>query len=478
MTTLAIDFGNTHTLVARWNLLTNGPEVLHFSDVDNGAGLIPSVAGQNTIGQPAKDGLIRGEPLQDQLKRLAMAGQVEPTQKFWSYLLKSLHALPMQIDRLVLTAPVQAPEGYLRLLETICEQGQIPRVVWLDEPIAAAVGYGIRADQQLVLVVDFGGGSLDLALVRLHFPDRAQVIAKTGQLIGGMDIDHYLLRELWGEVAPAHQPFYLDLAERLKMALSATAETELNYYDIFHHRSISLTYSRRQLEALLSQQGFYQILQSALEQILTMAFHKGVLKIDIQEIILIGGTSLIPSVQHLIQSLCNWTTIHAHHPLTAVVSGAIATDYYYGQQLQDYLFHTYAIRYWQESTQTWAYHPLFSKGQPYPTRHPEIIYLQASHPAQAQIDLIIGELEDRSSQSAEISWQGERLVAVCNSQPQTVFHQLHTNTIATLDPVGEMGIDRLRLEFEVSKYRELLMTVWDLLLDRPLAQKQVVAKLR
>jgi hypothetical protein len=59
-----------------------------------------------------------------------------------------------------------------------------------------------------------------------------------------------------------------------------------------------------------------------------------------------------------------------------------------------------------------------------------------------------------------------------------VFHQLNTNTIVPLDPVGEMGVDRLRLEFEISKDRELLMTVWDLLLDRPLTVKQVVAKLR
>jgi len=478
MTALAIDFGHTHTLVARWNLLTNQPEICHFPHLGNELGLIPSVVGQNTIGQPAQDGLIRGEYGQDQLKRLALTGQVEPAQKFWAHLLQAIHALPMHIDRVVLTAPVQAPEPYLRLLESICESGQIPRVVWLDEPIAASVGYGIREDQQLVLVIDFGGGSLDLALVRLHFPDRAQVIAKTGQLIGGIDIDHYLLKELWGRPPARQLPFYLALAERLKISLSTVTETELPYYDIFHHRSGKVTYSRRQLEALLAENGFYQIVQSAVAQILAMALDKGVLKMDIQQIILIGGSSLVPSVQSLIQSLCPWTTIRCNQPLTAVVAGAIATDHYYRHQLQDHLFHSYAIRYWHAGNQTWAYHPLFSKGQPYPTTHPQVIYLQASRPQQTHMDLILGELEDRSSQSAEITWQGERLVAVCSPEPQMVFHQLNTNTIVPLDPVGEMGVDRLRLEFEISKYRELLMTVWDLLLDRPLTVKQVVAKLR
>jgi molecular chaperone DnaK (HSP70) len=72
----------------------------------------------------------------------------------------------------------------------------------VDESTAAALGYAVTEPGALVLVIDFGGGTLDLSLVQL--PEihqnavhrNTQVIAKAGISLGGSDIDQWLLQEV------------------------------------------------------------------------------------------------------------------------------------------------------------------------------------------------------------------------------------------------------------------------------------------
>src|SRR6185503_2951286 len=89
----------------------------------------------------------------------------------------------------------------------------------VDESTSAALGYDVRTPGNLILVFDFGGGTLDISLVRMPLADdgtgviiegnrplddakiraadpSARVIAKSGRVLGGDDIDHWLLDEL------------------------------------------------------------------------------------------------------------------------------------------------------------------------------------------------------------------------------------------------------------------------------------------
>ena len=102
------------------------------------------------------------------------------------------------------------PEIFDLNLPTVAE----PRVRILDEPTAAALGYGAIAPNALVLVIDMGGGTLDLSLVRLPQHSnveqwgeqvgssqeqqeeyRAIAIAKSGYTVGGEDIDQWLMED-------------------------------------------------------------------------------------------------------------------------------------------------------------------------------------------------------------------------------------------------------------------------------------------
>ena len=82
-------------------------------------------------------------------------------------------SLPEVGESLVLTVPVDSFEVYRSWLSGVCETLPVERIRLLDEPTAAALGYGMTAAETL-LVVDFGGGTLDLSLVQLTNTETAR----------------------------------------------------------------------------------------------------------------------------------------------------------------------------------------------------------------------------------------------------------------------------------------------------------------
>ena len=77
-------------------------------------------------------------------------------------------ATEQRIRDLVITVPVESYDQYRAELAQLAHNVGINRVRFLDEPVAAAIGYGLGLKgERKALVVDFGGGTLDLALVKL-----------------------------------------------------------------------------------------------------------------------------------------------------------------------------------------------------------------------------------------------------------------------------------------------------------------------
>jgi molecular chaperone DnaK (HSP70) len=62
--------------------------------------------------------------------------------------------------------PVDSFEAYRHWLGKVCQALPVESVRMLDEPTAAALGYGM-VNEEILLVIDFGGGTLDLSLVQL-----------------------------------------------------------------------------------------------------------------------------------------------------------------------------------------------------------------------------------------------------------------------------------------------------------------------
>jgi molecular chaperone DnaK (HSP70) len=542
MNAIAIDFGSSNTVIARWNIATNQPETMIFANLNRPAplnGLVPSLvyvqnaqAGVVEIGQRVIDqGKDRPQPrLFNQIKRRLVANasyipqldgvRVTPEwlgNQFLRELSKELRSQQIFASEIILTAPVQSYEKYLRWLEESSTEIfapnlptiQMPRIRILDEPTAAALGYEAIAPSALVLVIDFGGGTLDLSLVRLPKSEniakwgdqigvnrnewtehKAEVITKTGYTIGGEDIDQWLVQdylESREEIADRNADNNLSilkfLMERIKITLSEIEIASEIFFDLTTQSAIEIIYTRQQLEKLLEAKGFYRVLQLAIDELINRSFNKGILKGDIKHILLVGGCTLIPSVVSFVENYFKMGKVYSHRPFEAIVHGALMLSQ--GVCLQDYLFHSYAIRYWDRSAEQWKYQQLFRRGQVYPTRRPVELLLRATQPNQSEISLIIGELESRPIGAAEISFDGDRIVMQFGQKAKDTFQPLQSDAngegmpqaIAVLDPLGQPDCDRLKVLFSISDKRELLVTAIDLLTQRQLLTDYPVAKL-
>lgn len=543
MNAIAIDFGSSNTVIARWNIATDQPETLIFDRLNRPAplnGLVPSLVYVNNaqkeiveIGQYVIDtGRDRPQPrFFNQIKRRLVADvryipnldgvKITPEwvgNQFLRELLKKLRSQQSFPSEIILTAPVQSYEKYLRWLEECSAEIftpnlltlETPRIRILDEPTAAALGYEAIGLNDLVLVIDFGGGTLDLSLVRLPHSEnivkwgdqigvnrsewtenRAEAIAKTGYTIGGEDIDQWLVQDylesredLTDASSIGNSSVLKFLMERIKLQLSEMETASEIFFDMTTQSAMEITYTRSQLEKLLERKGFYRVLKLAIDELINRSFNKGILKGDIKHILLVGGCTLIPSVRSFIENYFTMGKVYSHKPFEAIAHGALMLSR--GVSVQDYLFHSYAIRYWDRSTEQWKYQPLFRRGQVYPTRRPMELTLRATQRDQSEIALTIGELTSIPQGAVEISFKGDRLMMQFDQLAKEIFQPLQADVngevmpqaIAVLDPLGQPDCDRLKVLFSISEKRELLVTAIDLVTQRQLLTDYPVAKLR
>ncbi len=542
MTAIAIDFGSSNTVIARWNIATDQPETLNFEHLNRPApldSLVPSLVyiqdaqaeiveiGQLVINQGKDRHQSRSF---NQIKRRLVADvnyipkidgvKITPEwlgKQFLRELSQQLRSQQIFPSVIIVTAPVQAYEKYLRWLEASSAEIftadlptlQTPQIRIIDEPTAAALGYGAIHPSDLVLVIDFGGGTLDLSLVRLPKSEsiskwgdqigvnrsewteyKAEAIAKTGYTIGGEDIDQWLVQDYLENYAESphrdsgnNVSILKFLMERIKVKLSEVETVSEIFFDMATQSATEISYTRQQLEQLLDRKGFYRVLQAAIDELVNRSFSKGILKGDIKHILLVGGCTLIPSVRSFVENYFKMGKVYSHKPFEAIAHGALMLSQ--GVSVQDYLFHAYAIRYWDRTTEQWKYQPLFRRGQVYPTRRPVELLLRATQPNQPEIALTIGELESRPTGAAEVSFVGDRLIMNFAQKAKETFQPLQMDSkgegvpqaIALLNPLGQPDCDRLKVLFNISANRELLITVIDLLTERQLLTDYPVAKL-
>ena len=532
---IAIDFGTSNTVIAVWNEATRQTETLRLpplslAPVEGVPSAIPTqlyvedaAEPRVRVGAEVRD---RGEDVPGDRRffqgfKRAIAADVQgfsplldtrevtphlAGELFLTEVLQRLQAAGHPLDEVIFTVPVQAFERYLDWLQGLARSLDVGRIRLLDESTAAALGYEALMPGVPVLVVDFGGGTLDVSLVRTptarqagvtigssgghggaYERDRvAQVIAKAGQVIGGEDIDHWLLDDFLkrhgrsrGEVADdLHQ--LKALAERVKIRLSTQPTAELAWFDPGAARTLKTTYDRTDLEDLLEAHDFFARIQGSLDQVLRQAESKGLARADIAQVLLVGGTTLIPAVQRAVRQNFSRDRVKAHMPFEAVAHGAL--QLLRGVEVADFLYHGYGIRYWDVRAQRHQYEPIFAPGQPYPSPEPIEMVFRASRPSQPAIELVIGEMEPVVAGAAEVIFDGSRLVTTAVGAGGMRVVPLNdaeeAKTIARLDPPGYPGVDRIRVSFRVDADRRLRLTVTDLATDARLLDDQAVVELR
>ena len=526
----ALDFGTSNTVVARWNSATEQAETVKISglsqQIANNPSLIPSLvyvedASQSTVilGQAVRDrgldlsnnprffrGFKRGIGTEIQGFLPAIDEQTVTFEQVGQWFLteiidRLISESNQNLDSLILTVPVDSFEAYRYWLSQVCDSLSIEQIRILDEPTAAALGYG-ATEQELLLVVDFGGGTIDLSLVQItqraksnqgfilkwgnknlgesssQRKTTARVLAKAGQNLGGTDIDNWLIDYFAKQEGIPKSSLTTRLAERLKIKLSSQTEATEVYLDDENLATYELSLNRDRFNEILQQKQFFAQLDELMTQVLQQARRNGVEITDINAVLLVGGTVQIPAVQNWVKQYFDESKILGDRPFEAIAHGALQVAK--GIKVQDFLYHSYGIRYWDRKQNRHSWHPIIKTGQPYPMAEPVELVLGASIENQPSIELIIGELGTETG-GVEVYFDGDRLVTRNLGSDTTVVKALNdrdgARTLAKLNPLGNPGSDRIKLLFQVDRQCYLRITVEDLLTQETLLNSQILTQL-
>jgi len=525
MTLIAIDFGTSNTIVCTQDPVTLEPKTLKFDRLsrrfETMAGqvnVVPSLvfvqnSNQLLFGEQVRQarlGFAQPERLFQAFKRDLVAEYRPPARQldnetytaesiselFIKQLWQQVSSMQLQPQRVVFTVPVGAFELYLDWFQDLAQRLGLPTVQMVDESTAAALGYAVKRPGSVVLVGDFGGGTLDLSLIRtsaspIQNPKftsqnslRAEVLAKSDAYIGGVDIDVWIVEHYLRQIGSSREEVkeigwqnLLEVAERLKIKLSTAEAAKESWFDDENFISHELQLSQADLTEVLEERQLLEQLRGALDEVLAIALSKGINKTNIEQVLLVGGSCQIPAVQQLIISYFGRQKVKLDKPFEAVAHGALAL----GQlvEVEDYLRHSYAIRLWEPYAKQYSYFSLFDKGVRYPCQRSEPLTLQVAIQGQKEIRLDIGEVADVSQ--AEVTYDAQGRMTSSNLNQQTCFRSLSGTQnqvcVAHLEPPGETGVDRIEVNFEVNEQRVLLATVKDLLTGKVLVEKGAIAKL-
>ena len=491
--TLAIDLGSSTTVVVFQKENGQPPELLDLPPISRAIGEIPSLIWKSSekeesylIGQQIIDLNLINEKennLSQDFKRWIGSTEIEPIydskitpEKAGEILIHSIWEKVSQkvnIKRLVLTAPVDTYREYRTWLVNVCNSLEVKEIALVDEPTAAAMGAGLEPGSTL-LVLDFGGSTIDMSIVALEGGEgqaspiaqlvrfdgnnlegkstqvlrTAKVLGKSGLRLGGKDIDRWIFHHLLPEENPTNS--ILRKAEELKCELSNTNIKETlvitKKVNNIQNEEKFLKLSKKGLEELLIEKGLLKSIEKLFIQTINSAKRNSFELKDLDSVVLVGGGSRIPLIKNYLSDICNSIPFLTPPPIEAIALGALHLTP--GVQIKDVLNKGVSLRCWNKKNEKHIWHPLFLAGQTWPTNKPLEIILAASINSQLSIDLIIGEPQEEGSNEI-IYTNGLPTLTTIESKDKI---KKINNTIISIpvDPPGEIGQDCIKLIFNIN----------------------------
>lgn len=305
MSVIGIDLGTTNSLAAYW---ADGR--VHFIPDENGNRMVPSAAvyleGEGiVVGRKAKEHLLNGGEGAASFKRFMgtkkeyMLGGKAYTPMELSAMV--LHKLKEQAERIlpeieeaVITVPAYFNDKQRSDTKKAAQIAGLKVERLINEPSAAALAYRMQygSGDKSLLIFDFGGGTLDLSCVEC-FDNVIEITAVAGDnYLGGDDIDHLIAeydctrRGLdYGRLGPKEQAALLKQAEAAKCCLGGTTDDGLS----------------------LTEEQLFEICMPLFTKMKELFLHiledAGLRVSDLDDLIMVGGSSRLPVVKRFLTEL-------------------------------------------------------------------------------------------------------------------------------------------------------------------------------
>jgi len=373
---VGIDLGTTNSLIAVMDL--TGPRILEDAE---GRKIVPSVVsslpdGRLVAGEAARELLLtspertvysvkrlmgRGvNDVREELKlfpfriasdsesviKLQLGSRTYTPPEISAAVLRQLKdnaeaALGEPVSQAVITVPAYFNDAQRQATKDAGRLAGLEVLRLVNEPTAASLAYGLdKRKEGVIAVYDFGGGTFDISILRLH-DGIFEVLATNGDThLGGDDIDNLLLRIAIEDIGSDGGPSIAEDPEgvqRLRRAVIAAKET----LSFAPEAKISLDYKGTEYQRLIDRSLFERLIAPIVERTLEpcracLADAK-LTPEDINEVVMVGGSTRIPLVRTAVERLFKAKPHTELNPDEVVALGAAVQAGILSGEVQDQL---------------------------------------------------------------------------------------------------------------------------------------------
>ncbi len=440
--TIGIDLGTTNSVVA----VIEGDKPIIIQNEEGGR-TTPSVVafnekGERLVGQVAKRQRVtnpentiysikrfmgrRYKEVPDEIKqvpfkvteaangdvRIEALGKKYPPPEISAMILQKLKKaaedyLGEKVDKAVITVPAYFNDSQRKATKDAGKIAglQVERIV--NEPTAAALAYGLdKKKDQTIAVYDFGGGTFDISILEVG-EGIVEVKSTNGDThLGGDDIDQRVQDWL---VSEFKKDSGIDLskdkmalqrlkesAEKAKIELSTTMETEINLpfitADASGPKHLLIKLSRSKLEQLMD-----DLIQKSVEPCKRAMKDAGLKPGDVDEVILVGGSTRIPKVQEVVKELFGKDPHKGVNPDEVVAAGAAIQGAVLSGDVKDVLLLDVTPLTLGIETLGGVFTKMITRNTTIPTKKTEIFSTASDNQPSVEIHVLQGEREMASA---------------------------------------------------------------------------------
>jgi len=343
--TIGIDLGTTNSVVAvmeggKPTVIANAegsrttPSIVGFSK--NGERLVGQLAKRQAILNPDKTIASIKRHMGDDYK-VNIDGKDYTPQEISAMILRKLaddasSYLGEKVTSAVITVPAYFNDAQRQATKDAGKIAGLDVLRIVNEPTAAALAYGLEKDKaEKVLVFDLGGGTFDVSILEIG-DGVHEVLSTSGDThLGGDDFDQKIMDWMCDEFKKQEgidlrgdkqaMQRVKEAAEKAKCELSSVMETNINLpfitADANGPKHLDLNLTRAKFEDL--SRDLLNRCKTPVENALKDA---GVSKSDINEVVLVGGSSRIPAVQQLVKEYTGKEPNQSVNPDEVVAVGA------------------------------------------------------------------------------------------------------------------------------------------------------------
>jgi len=343
--TIGIDLGTTNSVVA---VMEGGkPTVIANAE---GSRTTPSIVGfsktgERLVGQLAKrQAIVNPDKTITSIKRhmgenykVNIDGKDYTPQEISSMILRKLaddasSYLGEKVTSAVITVPAYFNDAQRQATKDAGKIAGLDVLRIVNEPTAAALAYGLEKDKaEKVLVFDLGGGTFDVSILEIG-DGVHEVLSTSGDThLGGDDFDQKVMDwiceefkkqegiDLTGDKQAMQR--VKEAAEKAKCELSSVFETNINLpfitADANGPKHLDLNLTRAKFEELS-----FDLLERCKAPVEKAISDAGISKSEIDEVVLVGGSSRIPAVQKLVKDYTGKEPNQSVNPDEVVAVGA------------------------------------------------------------------------------------------------------------------------------------------------------------